>query len=421
MMYWTGALPGATTAVPSGLTTARKENTVTQTSPVRIELLRIPDAFDHEAQRVLGDVAALVQASRRHVWGTGQLSNEAHDIFRDLKDPYERVNILCAFVEDRLVGRAEVRMPLISDTDMAQIVVHVDPEETSEGIGRSLLGAAEQLAHGESRRLIRLVTEHPASEARDPFGPGDGSADGSADTEDSGAPVQKPAEPVEWLDAADGSGRLPASHRQTRFAQHAGYGLRTVSSFALLPVPLQAQRYQRIQDSLAASPFAEHYRMHTWVGEAPEELLSPLAQLHAKIPTDSFVRPIVADPDPWDGARVRRTEQLRQEDGDRSLMAVVQDLRSGELVGMTELIIAQHRPTLALQDETLVVREHRGHRLGMRLKLANLEQLAQVAPDVATVYSWTHSGNDRMNWVNAQLGFRDAGQSAIWEQDFSIH
>ena len=56
----------------------------------------------------------------------------------------------------------------------------------------------------------------------------------------------------------------------------------------------------------------------------------------------------------------------------------------------------------------------------MRLKLANLEQLRAVAPEVATVYSWTHSGNDRMNWVNAQLGFRDAGQSAIWGQDFSI-
>ena len=79
------------------------------------------------------------------------------------------------------------------------------------------------------------------------------------------------------------------------------------------------------------------------------------------------------------------------------------------------------RPVLALQDETLVVREHRGHRLGMRLKLANLEQLTAVAPEVTTVYSWTHSGNDRMNWVNAQLGFQEAGQSAIWEQDFSIH
>ena len=132
------------------------------------------------------------------------------------------------------------------------------------------------------------------------------------------------------------------------------------------------------------------------------------------------MRPIVADPDPWDGDRVRRTEQLRQEDGDRSLMAVVQDLRTGELVGMTELILAQHRPVLALQDETLVVREHRGHRLGMRLKLANLEQLTAVAPEVTTVYSWTHSGNDRMNWVNAQLGFQEAGQSAIWEQDFSV-
>lgn len=391
---------------------------MTQSSPVRIELLRIPDEFDADAQRLLGDVADLVKSSRRHVWGTDQLSNEADDIFRDLKDPYERVNILCAFVDDRLVGRAEVRMPLIADTDMAQITVHVAPEETSEGIGRGLLGAAEQLAHGESRRFLRLVTEHPASEARDPSGPGDGSAEGRADGP-ADLPADAPAS-VEWLAAADGSGGLPASHRQTRFAQHAGYALRTVSSFALLPVPLEVPRLRRIQDSLAAAPFAGHYRMHTWVGGAPEELLGPLAELHAKLPTDSFVRPAVVDPDPWDGARVRRTEQLRQEDGDRSLMAVVQDLRTGELVGMTELILAQHRPALALQDETLVVRAHRGHRLGMRLKLANLEQLAAVAPEVATVYSWTHSGNDRMNWVNAQLGFRDAGQSAIWEQDFSV-
>ncbi|GEC98029.1 GNAT family N-acetyltransferase [Kocuria varians] len=384
---------------------------MTQPSPIRIELLRIPEDFDDDARRSLGEVADLVQSCREYVWGTGLLSNDAHDIFRDLKDPYERVNILCASQDERLVGRAEVRMPLLSDTDMAQIVVHVDPEDTAEGIGRGLLGAAEQLAHGESRRFIRLVTEHPASEARDPEGPGDGSADGS---------TEGTAGPVQWLEAADGSGRLPASHRQTRFAQHAGYELRTVSSFALLQVPLSAERLRRLHDSLAAAPFADHYRMHTWVGEAPEELLEPLAQLHAKIPTDSFVRPLVADPDPWDGQRVRRTEQLRQEDGDRSLMAVVEDLRTGELVGMTELILAQHRPTLALQDETLVVREHRGHRLGMRLKLANLEQLAAVAPEVTTVYSWTHSGNDRMNWVNARLGFRDAGQSAIWEQDFSV-
>ena len=48
---------------------------MTQSSPVRIELLRIPEAFDADAQRLLGDVASLVQSSRRHVWGTDQLSN----------------------------------------------------------------------------------------------------------------------------------------------------------------------------------------------------------------------------------------------------------------------------------------------------------------------------------------------------------
>ena len=386
----------------------RKEFPVSQTSALAIELMRIPEGFDQAAQEQLGQVAALVQSSRQYVWGTSELSNDAHDIFRDLKDPYERVNILCAYMDGRLVGRAEVRMPLIADTDVAQIVVDVDPDELSEGIGRSLLSAAEQLAYGESRRVIRLVTEHPASELRAPAGPGDGSVMGG-ETSRVG---------VQWIDAADGSGKLPASHRQTRFAEHAGYELQTVSSFALLDVPLPQERIESIERSLEEVPFTERYALHTWVGSAPEELLDPLARLHARLPSDSFVKPIVNDPDPWDAERVRRTERLREEDGDRSLMAVAEDRDNGELVGMTELILAQHRPTLALQDETLVIREHRGRRLGMRLKMANLKQLSEVQPEVDTVYSWTHTGNDRMNWVNAQLGFQDAGQSAVWMRDF---
>lgn len=384
---------------------------MSQTSALEIELMRIPDEFDRAAQEQLGAIAALVQASRQYVWGTTELSNEAHDIFRDLKDPYERVNILCARLDERLVGRAEVRMPLIADTDVAQIVVDVDPNELSEGIGRSLLTAAEQLALGESRRVIRLVTEHPASELRAPTGPGDGSVGGGSAA---GAGAT-------WIEAADGSGKLPASHRQARFAQHAGYALRTVSSFALLDVPLAPQQVASIHESLQSLVFGRRYALHTWVGTAPEHLLEPLARLHSRLPSDSFVKPTVLDPDPWDGQRVRRTEQLRQEDGDCSLMAVVEDRQTGDLAGMTELIVAQHRPSLALQDETLVVREHRGRRLGMRLKLANLEQLARVAPEVRTVYSWTHTGNDRMNWVNAQLGFKDAGQSALWLRDFTTH
>ena len=381
---------------------------MSQTSALTIELMRIPDEFDQAAQDQLGQVAALVQLSRRYVWGTTELSNDAHDIFRDLKDPYERVNILCAHMDGRLVGRAEVRMPLIADTDTAQIVVDVDPDELSEGIGRSLLAAAEQFAHGESRRVIRLITEHPASELRAPSGPGDGSVMGG----------ESNAVGVQWISAADGSGQLPASHRQTRFAQHAGYELQTVSSFALLDLPLSKDRVESIESSLQEVPFTERYALHTWVGSAPEELLEPLARLHARLPSDSFVKPIVSDPDPWDAQRVRRTEQLREEDGDRSLMTVAEDRDNGELVGMTELILAQHHPTLALQDETLVIREHRGRRLGMRLKMTNLQQLSEVQPEVDTVYSWTHTGNDRMNWVNTQLGFQDAGQSAVWLQDF---
>ena len=107
---------------------------MTQSSPVRIELLRIPEAFDADAQRLLGDVASLVQSSRRHVWGTDQLSNEAHDIFRDLKDPYERVNILSATVTTTRAGAA----PVIEKRTVSASFAEID--------GRWLVTGVEVLA-----------------------------------------------------------------------------------------------------------------------------------------------------------------------------------------------------------------------------------------------------------------------------------
>ena len=63
-----------------------------------------------------------------------------------------------------------------------------------------------------------------------------------------------------------------------------------------------------------------------------------------------------------------------------------------------------------------MLREHRGRRLGLRLKLENLRQIARETPGVESIYVWTHSGNTRMNWVNRRLGSVVVGRSAVWER-----
>jgi GNAT superfamily N-acetyltransferase len=376
---------------------------------VRIEQLRIPDAFDDDAQRLLGRVADLVRRSREHVWGISDLTGDAQEIYRDLKDPYERVVILLAWSGERLAGRAEVRMPLVDFTESALITVDVDPEVTSQGTGTELLAAAEQLALHESRRHVRIQTEHPGPQEIT----GDGSVTGVF-------PVITPGM-VEWVDAADGSGRLPMSNRQTRFAVSAGYRLESVSDFSVLEVPVPDDRAESLLREIAASPEGSAYRVHTWDGPAPEHWLDQLASLHSRMGAESFLPPVAADPEPWDAERVRRAEQLRTEAGSRSLVAVAEDVATGRLVGLTEIVLAGDEPPIGLQDETVVLREHRRRWLGTRLKLANLQQLARTAPSVRTLYSWSHSGDDRMNRVNSRLGFRVAGRSGVWSRDFPAH
>ncbi|PLC12262.1 acetyltransferase [Kocuria flava] len=369
---------------------------------VHIKLMRIPDAFDDDARRRLGEVVELVRRSRQHVWGISELTAGPEELYRDLKDPFERVAILRAEVDGHLAGRAEVRMPLMGATDSAHIVVDVDPSVTSQGTGSELLAAAEQLALGESRRRFRIQTEHPGPAEIE----GDGSVTGVL-------PVITP-ETVEWVDAADGSGRLPLSNRQTRFALAAGYRLESVSDFAVLDLPLPQERVRRL---LAPTGQDSPYRVHTWSGPAPERWLDELAVLHSRMAGDSYLPPAAPDPDPWDAERVRRTEQLRAEAGHRSLIAVAEHEPSGRLVGMTELVLAGPHPTIAMQDETVVLREHRRRWLGTRLKLANLRRLEAEAPEVRTVYTWSHSGDDRMGRVNARLGFRVAGRSGVWSRE----
>ncbi|KLU09307.1 MULTISPECIES: GNAT family N-acetyltransferase [unclassified Kocuria] len=374
--------------------------------PVRIEQMRIPDDFDDAAQELLGRVAGLVRRSRQHVWGISDLTGDAQELYRDLLDPFERVVVLLAWAGDRLAGRAEVRMPLVASTGTAHITVDVDPDVTSQGTGSELLGAAEQLAVGESRRHLRIQTEHPGPEEIQ----GDGSVTGVF-------PVITPGM-VEWVDAADGSGRLPVSNRQTRFALHAGYRLESVSDFGVLEVPLPPARVQALLREVAASPAPEAYRIHVWTGPAPEERLDELAALHSRMAADSFLAPVEADPEPWDAERVRRTEQLRAEAGNVSLVAVAEHGTTGRLVGMTEIVLAGEDPVIGMQDETVVLREHRRRWLATRLKLANLQQLERLAPAVRTVYSWSHSGDDRMSRVNHRLGFRVAGRSGVWSREF---
>ena len=64
------------------------------------------------------------------------------------------------------------------------------------------------------------------------------------------------------------------------------------------------------------------------------------------------------------------------------------------------------QPERANQAGTLVLREHRGHRLGALVKAAVLRELAATLPEVRKISTYNSDSNLPMVAVNEALGFR---------------
>ena len=69
------------------------------------------------------------------------------------------------------------------------------------------------------------------------------------------------------------------------------------------------------------------------------------------------------------------------------------------------------------QLDTLVLAEHRGHRLGMLLKVANLRALQASGSAPSLVSTFNAEENRHMLNVNEAIGFRPVGHAGCWRKD----
>ena len=74
--------------------------------------------------------------------------------------------------------------------------------------------------------------------------------------------------------------------------------------------------------------------------------------------------------------------------------------------GHTIVITHPLRPYVGLQADTAVARHHRGHRLGLLLKIDMMRWLAEVEPQLKIIETWNNIDNKFMINVNEALGYR---------------
>jgi GNAT superfamily N-acetyltransferase len=164
---------------------------------------------------------------------------------------------------------------------------------------------------------------------------------------------------------------------------------------------------------------AKGYRLQSWHGSTPDELVATFAQARQAIADSPFGQSAFQFPE-WTPQRVRSDEDDRRNSNiaQRIVAAVHED--TGAIAGFTELNLYSHRKDIAFQGDTAVLAEHRGHGLGYCMKASMLRWLRAEHPQVEQACTSTAAANTYMAGVNHRLGYRDFHETLVLGQDVAF-
>ncbi|MFK4086341.1 GNAT family N-acetyltransferase [Kribbella sp. NPDC020789] len=190
------------------------------------------------------------------------------------------------------------------------------------------------------------------------------------------------------------------------FAAKLGFEVEHVEDHLVVPLPYDETRLAELRESAGE---LEGYTLTSWVGACPPEHQQAYADLHTAMDNDVPTGGMTRETVPWTVERLAEGEERIN----RSYLALVTMAHTdaGEPAGYTLIYIPRTDPDNVQQDDTLVLRDHRGHNLGTHLKLANLDQLAKHRESQRYLHTWTALSNTAMQKVNARFGFRTVEQN----------
>jgi GNAT superfamily N-acetyltransferase len=164
-----------------------------------------------------------------------------------------------------------------------------------------------------------------------------------------------------------------------------------------------------------ARTHAGGYTVVRWGNVVPDDYLEGMSYLTHRMSTDIPLGDLEWEPEAWDAERLRGFERALEARGGRCYTTAVVHDESGHVVGYTNLAYARDDPTHAWQWNTIVEPAHRGHRLGLVLKLENIKYALAHEPATRTVITWNAGSNDHMISINEAMGFRLLDEWCEWQ------
>jgi GNAT superfamily N-acetyltransferase len=278
--------------------------------------------------------------------------------------PDEEERAYLATVDGVPVGYCAATLHHVDNRDVLGCELVVHPEHRHRGHGAALLAHLVELARESG--CTRLLTEMPMD------GPG--------------AP---------WAGAR---GARPVSRMM-----HRRLDLTAVDCAAHDVLLAQARAY------------SADYTVLQWTSPLPDEHLADCAVLEGKMSTDMPLDDLAWEPEAYDAERMRRRNDMIVARGIDQYTSAARHDATGELVGMTTLTRMATLPDHVDQWETIVLEEHRGHRLGLVLKIENLRFAQREEAELRFVDTVNADSNGPMLKVNLALGFEAVRAWGEWE------
>ena len=160
---------------------------------------------------------------------------------------------------------------------------------------------------------------------------------------------------------------------------------------------------QRLWASAEAA--ASDYCLERLQPPIADEVLSELVEVTAAI-NDAPMGALTYEDEKFDRQRLADFETAVKGRGEREYRVLARQRKTGKVGGHTVVVMHPLRPEVGGQADTAVARQHRGHRLGLLLKIEMMRWLAQVEPQLKIIETWNNVDNKFMINVNEALGYR---------------
>lgn len=291
----------------------------------------------------------------------------------DNVNPETRFDWWLARVDGRIVGGALMAVTLVENQHIAFTDVTVHPDYRRRGIGTALLDTVTTAAREAGRTMLNTSASEPL-----PGGP---------------------------RHTTDGRDFLLAS------------GFRIVHTGRSRRVELSA--IEGIEPDLLddAWKHAEGYELVQWTGATPREHTPGAAALASRLLSDVPLGEHEFEDVTYDTERYLRKESTEMRYGYEFTCTYVRHVASGDLVAHSVIAVNRDMPQYGLQWITLVHPDHRGHRLGMIVKIENHRLLRRDRPEVRWIETSNAEVNSHMVAINEKLNFTELGRHLDFQRE----